>query len=488
MNYLMKTSFYCFCLLIFLLACNSTKNTKTADAEKTVNDSTLVSIDSSSISSEFGFVDTIPQSDTVVFIEPKNPLAYMTIEEKGMIDEINLLRADPQAYSAFVDGYLQQVVNDPSTDAATKTRVLTAAGKLILNLQSMEPLPALLPKYYLHQIAKMHGKEMVMMKTIDPVGSDGIHLFQRIREDGGMDGTENLIVGRASTRETILSLLIEGIDSGINQGQNFLDNQWVNIACYQAGKVGEVENVWVQLFAYPIEEDEDEYLPEEVIEQKEQPVEEMVVAAEVVKETTAPEKAADYSFMTSEEKQMVDEINLMRSNPEGYIPFVDAYVKKYEMQYSANDKEFKKAVEELKTELKQLEPLIQLEPNKILYNVARNHGLDNKRNNRLDHIGSDKSDPFDRVRRSGLKNSIDEKGYFAPNENLVGGEDTPRESVVALLIDSGVSSRGHRRALLEPKWKYVACYKIGTIENMAELKGQEMNDMNNCWVQLFAKD
>jgi uncharacterized protein YkwD len=142
----------------------------------------------------------------------------------------------------------------------------------------------------------------------------------------------------------------------------------------------------------------------------------------------------------------------------------------------------------LKQELKNMQSLTQLQPIEKLYNVAKAHGLDNKNNNRLEHIGSDQSDPFDRIRRSGLKNNIDKKGYFTPNENLVGGEDTPRESVVALLIDAGVSSRGHRRALLEPNWKYVACYKIGLIENLKELSGQEKDDMNNCWVQLFARD
>ena len=90
--------------------------------------------------------------------------------------------------------------------------------------------------------------------------------------------------------------------------------------------------------------------------------------------------------------------------------------------------------------------------------------------------------------RIGLKNYIDKDGNYSPNENLVGGESSPRESVVALLIDAGVYSRGHRKALLEPHWKYVACYKIGQIENLRELKGQQWDDMNNCWVQLFAMD
>lgn len=480
-----------FSLLFFVLACDSPKKAKADNVEKTVIDSTLVSTDSSAIPAEFAFVDTIPIADTIVFEEPKNPLEYMTIEEKSMIDEINLLRADPQAYAGFVDDYIQTIITDVSKDAETKRNVMVSAGKLILELQTMEPLPALLPRYKLYQVAKSHGKDMVEMKAINPIGSDGSHPFQRIRKDAELDGTENIVAGHSSIRESILSILIGKGENAPNYGRSLLDPQWEFIACYEAGKVGEVNNVWVQLFAFSIEEEEDDDIEDSSADVFINEIEEVIavdVAPAIVIENEEKSQEADYSFMTLEEKEMITEINLLRSNPKGYIPFVDSYSEKYERQFSANDQDFKKAVKELKEELENLKPLNQLEPHQGLYNVAKAHGLDNKNNHRLEHTGTDKSDPFDRVKRAGLKNYIDEKGYFAPNENLVGGEDSPKESVVALLIDSGVSSRGHRRALLQPKWEYVACYKIGLIENLNELKGQEIDDMNNCWVQFFAMD
>jgi len=482
----MKTYFCLFSLMFFLFACDSTKKAKTANVEKKPTDSTLVLTDSMAIPAELGFVDTIPSADSIVFVEPKNVLDYMTIEEKGMVDEINLLRADPQAYSRFVDGYIQTVVTNPLVDNETKRNVMASAGKLILELQTMEPLPALVPRYKLYQVAKMHGQDMVLMKAIDHLGSDGAHPFQRIHEGAEMDGSENLIVEHSSFRESILALMI-GYGTGSSKAQNILDPQWEFIACYEVGTVGEVNNVWVQLFAFPSEEVEE---TEDVFEELNEEVEVAPIVLIEVTENEAIESVveSDFSFLTTEEKEMIDEINLLRSNPSGYISFVDAYSDKYEKQYLADDKDFQKAVEELKEELKTMKPIAQLQTHQALYNVAKAHGLDNKNNHQLEHVGSDKSDSFDRVSRSGLKNYIDSKGYFAPNENLVGGEDSPRESVVALLIDSGVSSRGHRKALLEPNWKYVACYKIGMIENLKELKGQEMDDMNNCWVQLFATD
>ena len=61
------------------------------------------------------------------------------------------------------------------------------------------------------------------------------------------------------------------------------------------------------------------------------------------------------------------------------------------------------------------------------------------------------------------------------NENLVGGEKSVRILVIQLLIDSGISSRGHRYNMLDPSWKYIGCY------------GYKSEEMYN-YVQNFAKD
>ena len=476
----MKTTLCLFVLLIFVLACNAPKNAKTAQNEKPKTENIQVSADSLNIPAEFSNVDTIPLADSLAFEEPTDPLEYMSIEEKGMIDEINLLRADPQAYARFIDEYIQTIVADPSKDETEKRNAMNAAGKLIIELQTMEPLPALIPHYKLYQVARSHGKDMIEMKAVSPIGSDESHPFQRIREGAFLDGSENLVAGNSTIRQSVLALLVSGgTDSGY--GNNLLDPQWEFVACYEVGVVGEAKNVWVQLFGFSIEEETDE----EIL--NDDAVEEIAIETEVVEKVEKmPEM--DFSFMTEEEREMVEEINLLRSNPAGYIQHVEAYFTKHEKEYAAEDKDFKNAVEELKAELKKMTPLPLLQTHQSLYNVAKAHGQDNKSNHRLDHVGTDNSDPFFRVKRAGLKNYIDEKGYFAPNENLVGGEDSARDSVIALLIDSGVSSRGHRKALLHPKWKYVACYKIGLIEDLEELKGQEKDDMNNCWVQLFATD
>jgi len=57
----------------------------------------------------------------------------------------------------------------------------------------------------------------------------------------------------------------------------------------------------------------------------------------------------------------------------------------------------------------------------------------------------------------------------------VGGRKNARVLVIQLLIDAGISSRGHRYNMLNPNWEYVGCY------------GYEGNSMYT-YIQNFAMD
>jgi len=109
-----------------------------------------------------------------------------------------------------------------------------------------------------------------------------------------------------------------------------------------------------------------------------------------------------------------------------------------------------------------------LQPKQCLYEVAKRHGEDEKRMGVSSHQGSDGAWPWDRI-LNGCKDLQD------GNENLVGGPEDIRRAVMLLLVDDGISKRGHRKALLNPAWKYVACHKVGRVGNMP-----------NSWIQNFA--
>ena len=185
--------------------------------------------------------------------------------------------------------------------------------------------------------------------------------------------------------------------------------------------------------------------------------------------------AEDFPYMTIREKQMIDEVNLLRQNPSGYIPFVQEYIKSMEDEIKNDASMSTMYSDELSTAyelidvLKVTDPLSVLRPHEGVYDAASIHGKDLRENTQFGHVGSDGSYPWDRIVK------------FAPdlsdgNENLVGGPYEIRQAVLLLLVDSGIPDRGHRKTLLNPHWSYIACHELGQIGTMP-----------NCWIQNFGK-
>lgn len=141
--------------------------------------------------------------------------------------------------------------------------------------------------------------------------------------------------------------------------------------------------------------------------------------------------------MTNREKQMVDEINLVRSNPPGYIKYVTEYLKK-----AGVSKSEKAAAKELVEILKNTQPLNTLKISPALYIDAREFGKELLENNSIEHS----SLPY--------------------AENLSFGIENIREAIIDLLIDDEVESRGHRKNILKKNITLVAVHEIpGTVEN-----------------------
>jgi LysM repeat protein len=181
--------------------------------------------------------------------------------------------------------------------------------------------------------------------------------------------------------------------------------------------------------------------------------------------SNAPSTVPNNTAMSSEEMQMVNEVNLVRSNPTGYIPYIEQYI-----QHLKENGDMGNSIatsKELIEELKRTPKLSTLQTLPCLYTAAKKHGDDQRRRGDTDHQGTDGSWPWDRVLRecSDLKDG---------NENLVGGPSDIRRAVILLLVDDGIDTRGHRKTMLQADWKYIACHKMGTIGTMP-----------NCWVQQF---
>jgi uncharacterized protein YkwD len=156
--------------------------------------------------------------------------------------------------------------------------------------------------------------------------------------------------------------------------------------------------------------------------------------------------ARNCSYMKQIEREMIAEINLVRSDPAGYVKYLDYYhdlaklnlkhfgkgtrsyslsvvyertnrgerKKKEDTVWSYQYEEEVHAIESLIKDLNNTPPLSILQPDRGIYEAARKQGLDQDRHNwKLGHQGSDGSWPWDRI----LKYSPQ---MITGNENLAG--------------------------------------------------------------------
>ncbi len=171
-------------------------------------------------------------------------------------------------------------------------------------------------------------------------------------------------------------------------------------------------------------------------------------------------------YMSTEEYSMIKEINLLRSNPALYIP----YVREFKREQNAKGwTVYNESIKDLIQELRSTAPLGALHPAECMYRAAKGHGDDLKVIGSANHIGTNGSWPWDRVKKSC-------PDFHDGNENLVGGPETVRNAVILLLIDHGIATKGHRENLLNPYWTHVVCHKVG-----------DLGTMPNVWVQKFGQ-
>ena len=190
-------------------------------------------------------------------------------------------------------------------------------------------------------------------------------------------------------------------------------------------------------------------------------------------------------YMSPIEREMVYEINRVRTDPKSYIQYLQPKLKyakdkleslgkggkNYSVTFTSsvkNGKEIKtvdttwhyineeevKAITTLINDLTKLKKLSVLKPDSGIYNAAKKHAIDQHEHGwKLMHTGSDGSSPWDRIVKFSPTMSFG-------NENIAGNSSqiiTARDIVIQLLIDDGIPGYGHRYNLLDPSWTHVAC-------------------------------
>jgi hypothetical protein len=166
--------------------------------------------------------------------------------------------------------------------------------------------------------------------------------------------------------------------------------------------------------------------------------------------------AAQSNYLLQLEKEIIFEINKLRSNPARYATeYIAPLAKNYKQKllYYLGDKplmtrEGAGALNECVNELKRQKPLPLLYPSQGLSKAARDHVKDQSRTGQTGHRGNDRSDARTRIERYGHW-----KARIA--ENIAYGGHTAQQIVIYLLIDDGVRDRGHRKNFLNPDFQVV---------------------------------
>lgn len=392
---------------------------------------------------------------------------YMKQVEYSMTEEINLLRSNPAGYAKFVEQYRK------SKKKAGYTVPDATVDELIRELKNTTPLRLLETSECVYNAAKSHGLDVKRTGKAGHKGSDGSMPWDRVKRycPDFQDGNENLVGGPALVRESVIILLIDHGISSRGHRKTLLNPHWTHVACYKMGQVGQMPNTWIQKFGQARAstshgQSSHMYNSNPTIHSNSSRPVIHSPNQFSTKGATTSYSSPSASFMKYEENKMTQEINLMRSNPANYIKYIEEYrASKKRAGYSLPDA----TIDELISEMRNMQALSQLQPSSCVYNAATKHGQDIRRMGKTAHKGSDGSWPWDRVKRSCTN-------FRDGNENLVGGTASVREAVIILLIDHGVSTRSHRRSLLNPYWTHVACYKIG-----------QVGQLPNCWVQKFGQ-
>ncbi len=166
--------------------------------------------------------------------------------------------------------------------------------------------------------------------------------------------------------------------------------------------------------------------------------------------------ASEANYLSSLEKEIILEINKLRSDPKRYAEdYIAPLAKKYDRRllYYPGDqplltKEGVNALYECVRDLKRQQPLPIIYPSEGLTLAARDHVNDQSKTGRTGHQGSDSSNMRNRIERYG-------KWEKRIAENIAYGGKTAQQIVIYLLIDDGVRDRGHRKNFLNPDFRMV---------------------------------
>jgi uncharacterized protein YkwD len=160
-------------------------------------------------------------------------------------------------------------------------------------------------------------------------------------------------------------------------------------------------------------------------------------------------------LISPRETAILAEINLARTNPAEYLKYLQDFRRHYQgkqIRFADGStlitNEGSDALEDAIEFVRSRKPLLPLDLRKGMVLAARDHVNDLARTGQTGHKGSDGSLTEDRLSRYG-------RWEDSVGEDIVYSSRQAREDVIALLIDDGVKSRGHRKNIFKSDFHVV---------------------------------
>lgn len=173
---------------------------------------------------------------------------------------------------------------------------------------------------------------------------------------------------------------------------------------------------------------------------------------------SAPSFAQDVAYLSSDENNMVRDINLVRTHPQDFIPLVKTYLEEMKKWQGTDIEQIMADGQNLIDELGSLKPVGLLQPLECLENLAKAHGEVCMTEGKLRH-------------NLDLPNQYQTScGHLVGiGENITAGDTNPRNALILLLIspDEAPIHYGHRHNILDPNWTHVGVVNAGKIGTMA---------------------
>jgi uncharacterized protein YkwD len=172
-------------------------------------------------------------------VEEPAPETYLGEGEQDILEELNLLRADPPRYAAHLealrDRFRDKLRIQPGRPAVRTEEGVAALDEAVAALKSSKPLPKVAPSVGMTRAARKHAEDIGESGEVGHTGRDGSGLAQRLERHGKWRDAagEAIALGSEDPRGVVIQLLVDDGVPGRGHRKSLVreDYRVVGIAC-----------------------------------------------------------------------------------------------------------------------------------------------------------------------------------------------------------------------------------------------------------------